>query len=203
MSDVKRTDEIQGDILHVYDGIEEADNRLPNWWLLTFYAAMVFAVGYWVYYHTFSVGKLPYAAYQEERKQQLEGGGEVTDEQLAALAADPLTVPEGKRVFDSNCVQCHGERAEGKIGPNLTDEYWLHGAQPTHIYKTVFDGVPDKGMLAWGGQLGPAKVKQVTAYVMSLVNTNVPGKEPQGDKASAATPPDEVPQEPEPDVDEG
>jgi cytochrome c oxidase cbb3-type subunit 3 len=197
MSDVKRTDEIQGYILHVYDGIEEADNRLPNWWLLTFYAAMIFAVGYWVYYHTFAVGKLPYAAYQHERNQQLESGGEVTDEQLLALAADPLTVPEGKRVFDGSCAQCHGELAEGKIGPNLTDEYWLHGAQPTQIYKTVFDGVPDKGMLEWGGQLGPAKVKQVTAYVISVANTTVSGKEPPGETATATAP------ESETSVDEG
>lgn len=195
MSDVKRTDPIQGDIMHVYDGIEEADNHLPNWWLLTFYAAMVFAVGYWVYYHSLGTGKLPYAAYQHERTQQLERGGDVTDEQLLALAGDPLTVPEGKRVFEASCVQCHGERAEGKIGPNLTDEYWLHGANPTQIYKTIYDGVPDKGMLPWGGSLGPAKVKQVSAYVLSIINTNVPGKEPQGEKLSVgggAEPPPEA-----------
>jgi cytochrome c oxidase cbb3-type subunit 3 len=184
MSDIKRTDEIQGAIVHVYDGIEEADNRLPNWWLLTFYAAMVFAVGYWVYYHSLAAGKLPYAAYQHERSQQLEGGGDVSDEQLLALAADPLTVPEGKRVFETTCVPCHGERAEGKIGPNLTDAYWLHGASPTEIYTTIFDGVPDNGMQPWGGTLGPAKVKQVTAYVLSIMNSNVPGKEPQGEKLS-------------------
>ncbi len=177
-----RRDEIQGDIVHVCDGIEEADNKLPNWWLWTFYLAIIFSLLYWGYYELFGVGNSPLASYAEEQQKLLAKGANIEEETLVALAQDPLAVAEGRNLFADNCAQCHLENASGDIGPNLTDEYWLHGGSPVNIYGTIYHGVLDKGMPSWGPTLGPGGVKKVAAYVMTLRNTNVPGKDPQGEK---------------------
>jgi cytochrome c oxidase cbb3-type subunit 3 len=177
-----RRDEIQGDIVHVCDGIEEADNKLPNWWLWTFYLAIIFSILYWGYYHLFGVGDAPMASYLEDQKKVLARGANVEEEVLVTAAQDPAAVAQGEKLFVDNCAQCHLQNGSGDIGPNLTDEFWIHGGGPVDIYGTIYKGVLDKGMLAWGPTLGPGGVRQVTAYVMTLRNTNVPGKEPEGEK---------------------
>jgi cytochrome c oxidase cbb3-type subunit 3 len=181
-----------GKTVHVYDGIEEQDNHLPNWWLYTLYGACVFALGYWIYYQGYGVGHSPLQAYQkakavEKRAQaaQLMALGDLNDAQLLEMAKNPTIVKQGAEIFTSTCFACHLANGGGKIGPNLTDEFWLHGGKPTDILRTVRIGVPDKGMLAWGPQLGEEKVRAVTAYVLTIVDTNVPGgKEPQGEKVA-------------------
>lgn len=166
-----------------YDGIQEADNHLPRWWLVTLFGAMAFAVVYWQYFHTFKVGLLPnqeLAAWEESRAKQVdETPPTVTEEQLVALAAGPAA-QEGAALFQTNCAVCHGPQGEGKVGPNLTDSAWLHGGSPLQIHASIHDGWPLKGMLAWGLVLGDAKVKAVTAFVLTLKGTNVPGKAPEG-----------------------
>jgi len=181
MSDVKRTDEIQGEIIHVYDGIEEADNSLPIWWLATFYGAIVFAVFYWVGYEELPIGHNPLEAYGAEVTRRASSGGELTDETLAAIAQNPDEVNAGHGLFTQHCASCHGQHGEGQIGPNLTDGFWLHGGNPTQILATIRDGVPAKSMPNWGPSLGNASVRRLAAFVVSLRGTNVPGKEPQGD----------------------
>lgn len=172
---------------HDYDGIREYDNKLPNWWLYTLYGAIIVAIGYWLYYHTFAVGKLPRERLQLAQIAAAEaqlaklGDSEVTNESLMLMTEIPATVEAGHRVFEQFCVTCHNPNAEGNVGPNLTDAYWLHGGAPMDIYHTVVNGVPDKGMASWIGQLGPVRVRNVVAYVLTLRNTNVPGKEPQGE----------------------
>jgi cytochrome c oxidase cbb3-type subunit 3 len=102
---------------------------------------------------------------------------------LLALAHQPATVARGKEVFTSTCAPCHRADGGGNIGPNLTDEFWLHGSAPDKIWKTVHDGVPAKGMAAWAPVLGEARVASAVAYVLTLRNTNVPnGKAPQGEQ---------------------
>lgn len=170
---------------HDYDGIREFDNPLPRWWLLTFYGAVVFSVGYWFYYHTLAVGELPQAAYQSELEsaEKLQAAAErnaLTEDQLLALAKDHEAVQRGALVFKQNCAACHGERAQGVIGPNLTDAYWLHGSHAKQIYGVVSAGVLEKGMPSWRPVLGASKVKDATAFVLSLRNKNEPGKAPQG-----------------------
>jgi cytochrome c oxidase cbb3-type subunit 3 len=92
-------------------------------------------------------------------------------------------VQEGAAVFATTCAACHAPTGGGNIGPNLTDEYWLHGGAPEEIYKSIRDGFPTKGMPAWGAQLGERRVRAVTAYVLSIRNTHAPGgKPPQGDE---------------------
>ncbi len=179
---------------HVYDDdLVEEDNDLPRWWLYTLYGTVVFAMAYWVWFHEYKTGVLPVAAYQREvyaaklaDAQKLLAMGTLDDAQLEEMAKNGALVAQGKQIFDTTCVPCHGPGGGGVIGPNLTDEFWLHGAKPTEIIKTVRDGVVEKGMLAWGPQLGEEKVRAVTAFVLTLRNTHVPGgKPPQGDKVAS------------------
>ena len=176
---------------HEYDGIREYDNRLPNWWLYTLYGAIIFAFGYWIYYHTLAVGNDMMQDHAVEAAEaarvQLErmGEGTITDETLALLADVPEKVVEGRKLFAQFCVVCHGQSGEGNVGPNLTDAYWIHGNQPTAIWNTVQNGVPDKGMAAWGNQLGPTRVQSLVAFVLTIRDTNVPGKQPEGERVTA------------------
>ena len=170
---------------HEYDGIREFDNPLPRWWLITFYGAIVFSVGYWFYYHTLAVGEQPLDSYKREVEaaEKLAAASEqksISEDQLVALSSDVEAVQRGAAVFKQSCVACHGERAQGVIGPNLTDGYWLHGGRAKEIYKVVSSGIVEKGMPSWRPVLGPSKVKDATAYVISLRGKNEPGKAPQG-----------------------
>jgi cytochrome c oxidase cbb3-type subunit III len=181
MAEKKRTDAIAGDIIHEYDGIEEADNELPNWWLAIFWGTIVFGAAYWL---VVDQHKLVPSAQDElaaHEVEQLKKGGDVNDTTLMAAAQSASQVSEGKQTFATTCAVCHGDKGEGKIGPNLTDSQWINGGAPTSIHNTVRDGIAAKGMPAWGSVLGPAKVKSVTAFVLTLRDTNVPGKEPQGE----------------------
>ena len=183
MSEANRTDEIQGEILHVYDGIEEADNNLPTWWLLTFYGAVVFGLVYWFYYHEYAIGQLQPQKYAAAVAAAEAERSIVTDESLDALALDASAVAAGSQTFATQCMACHDTKAQGRVGlgPNLTDKYWIHGGAPTNIHATVTNGVSAKGMPAWAPILGEEGVKQVVAYVLTLRNTEVPGVEPQGE----------------------
>jgi cytochrome c oxidase cbb3-type subunit III len=170
---------------HDFDGIQEYDNRLPNWWLWILWTSIVFAFGYWLVFHTFGVAKLPRARYEAEMQRaaaaQLARGGTLDDAALELMATLPDRVAEGKTLFITYCVACHSARGEGLVGPNLTDAYWIHGGKPLDIHKTVTDGVLTKGMAAWGRQLGPKRVESVVAYVLTLRGTNVPGKVAEGE----------------------
>lgn len=175
------SDEDKDRVVHEVDGIEEYDNQLPRWWLYTLYATIVFAAGYWFVYQSGAFADQPMAAYQAELAKKAKSTGTVSPELLAALASDPAVVEKGKQVFTSTCVACHRNDGGGNVGPNLTDDFWLHGGTPDRIFKTVAEGVPDKGMPAWKPQLGDERVQAVTAYVLTLKGTNVPGgKPPQG-----------------------
>lgn len=185
MSD-KQDPQVDRILDHDYDGIQEFDNRLPNWWLYILYGTILFGGLYWFYYQTTGVGNLPREQYKiemaEAAEQQLARMADqpVTNESLTLMASVPSRVEAGREIFKTFCVVCHMEQGQGNVGPNLTDDYWLHGGKPMDIYQTITHGVPDKGMVAWGGQLGPSRVQDVTAFVLSIKGTHVEGKEPQG-----------------------
>lgn len=175
-------------IVHVYDGIEEQDHPIPLWFSLLFYGTILFGG---VYYYWYELGEgrsiqAEYAAHSvrdelREREARNNGPG-VTESELRALLDQPPQLAGGKSVFVSKCASCHGNQAEGGIGPNLTDDYWLHGAQATDIHRTIADGVLDKGMPPWGSVLSAEEIHQVTAYVLSVRGTRPPNaKAPQGD----------------------
>ncbi|MFT3924172.1 MAG: cbb3-type cytochrome c oxidase N-terminal domain-containing protein [Myxococcales bacterium] len=185
MSKSRKVDPIQGEILHEYDGIEEADNQLPTWWLWTLFAAVAFSIGYWFYYEAFKAGPgLAEAYYQERALQAEKNGSDPTDGELLAQLGTP-SLRLGQGIFESNCVACHEAQGQGKIGPNLTDNAWLHGGTPAEIYRTIRDGVSAKGMPAWGPALGRAGVIQATTFVLSLRDKNLPGKAPEGQALGA------------------
>lgn len=170
---------------HDYDGIREYDNPLPKWWLAILVVTIVFGYAYWMHYHVAKSGPLQIAEYEAEQAEVAKKSAAikpVTDELLLALTKDPQTLALGAQLFAQTCVPCHGTMAEGKIGPNLTDSYWLHGGKPTDILKTVAGGFIEKGMPAWQPTLGAERVRALAAFVVSKRNTNAPGgKEPQGE----------------------
>ena len=173
---------------HEYDGIVEFNNPLPMWWLFTFFITIFFALGYWFYYHSIESGLSSTATYQqalekfegEARSRDEKLAASLTDESFLAMASDPEHKSSGQQTYEQNCVVCHLAQGQGQIGANLTDAYWIHGGKPTEIYKTVSEGVLAKGMPSWKPNLGARKVMDVVAYVVSLKNTNVTGKQPEG-----------------------
>jgi len=149
---------------------------------------------YWIYHQTLGAAPTPAEHYEAEVAKAAEiqlarhGGEEATNESLLLMSQVPAKVAEGRQIFEQFCVVCHSSQGEGNVGPNLTDAYWLHGGSPLEIMHTVVNGVPEKGMVAWGNQLGPARVQAVVAYILTIKNTNVPGKEPQGDLEQPSSP---------------
>lgn len=170
---------------HEYDGIQEYDNPMPRWWLLTFAGTIIFSVIYMFNIGPVGNGKGRIADYEAEMAEQARLHpvvvDNVTDEQLIALSKDASALAAGKQVFTTNCVACHGPDGGGLIGPNLTDEYWLHGGRPSEVHKTVTEGVLAKGMPPWGKMLKPDQIKDVVVYVESLKGTHPANpKAPQG-----------------------
>lgn len=184
-------DELMG---HAYDGITEYDNDLPPWWKYGFYFTIVFAIGYMVFYHVTDTGDLQLAEYETEMQQAalLVSADDNDPNKLTtytALTAGP-DIEAGKALFVTNCAACHGTEGEGKVGPNLTDDYWLHGGEINHVYKTIKFGVTSKGMVAWKGKLSGKQMLQVASYIESIRGTNPPNaKEPQGEKEAPTGPP--------------
>lgn len=180
---------------HEYDGIREYDNPLPGWWRRLFWATFFFSIGYFFHYHITGNGTSIAEAYElemsearEQRAKELMGST-VTPEGLEKLMADPALMSDARRLFTERCASCHADRGQGLIGPNLTDDYWLHGnGTLMDIYKLVNEGVPDKGMPAWGPQLKPAEVQKLAALVGSFRGLNLPGKAPQGKPVTAPSP---------------
>jgi len=178
---------------HDYDGIREYDNPLPRWWLWIFYATILFVPVYYLAPGDIGAGPGMVAAYEADmarhRASQPAPAAPVSDEAIVALVGNPEVVAEGKAVFAQNCVACHRADGGGLIGPNLTDEAWIHGGTPSAIHKTITDGVLAKGMPPWGRLLQPAQVDEVTAYVLSIRGTNPPApKAPEGAAAAPAPP---------------
>lgn len=177
---------------HNYDGIEELDNPLPRWWLYGFYLTIVFSVLYVLYYH---IGPGPslaevYAQNMAQLRETRKSQQPTFDSQaIAALKADSSAMTVAATIFAEKCAACHGEKAQGIIGPNLTDDYWLHGAQPQQIASVIQNGVSDKGMPPWGEMLSAEDIQRLVAYILSLHGTNPPGaKEPQGEKIPPSIP---------------
>ena len=164
---------------HAFDGIREFNQRLPNWWLFTLYAAIVFWIGYWTYYEWLHVGpqgakRVELALARIEAQKLAASAAAVTDDKgLWAMSRNAVVVEAGRQTFNANCVACHLQSLRGKsespaaIGPDLTDQVWIHGGKPTDVYRTVTQGVPEKGMPTWGPVLGPKRIAEAVAFVMS------------------------------------
>lgn len=170
---------------HEYDGIREYDNPMPRWWLLTFAGTIVFSAVYLFNVGPIGNGKGRVADYEAEMAEQAarhpQVASVVTDEALRAQLSNPAVVSEGQKVFSTSCASCHGAAGGGLIGPNLTDEYWLHGGKLSEMHKTVSEGVLAKGMPPWSKLLKPEQVTAVVIYIASISGTHpANAKPPQG-----------------------
>lgn len=161
---------------HNYDGIEEYDNNLPKWWLATFYLTLIFGFIYWSRFYVFHPdsyqGAEYQAAYEAHQKKIASQEQNLDDIDFTALKNDPKVVSQGKETFGTYCAACHGANGEGGIGPNLADQYWIHGFEPTTMVKIVVNGVSEKGMTPWKGILSPTQINEVVAYVLTLEGTD-------------------------------
>ena len=174
---------------HEYDGIRELDNRLPPWWLYGFYVSILFGVVYLINYEVLGTGKHQDEEFQAEMMQAeedvkvyLASLGDLIDENNVTLATETADINAGKAIYDANCAVCHAADGGGGVGPNFTDQYWLHGGDMPSIFRTIKYGVPSKGMIAWEAQLSPKKMQQVASYIYTLEgNSAANPKEPQGE----------------------
>jgi len=176
------------DLEHNYDGIRELDNRLPPWWLYGFYCCILFAVIYLWRYHVAQDAPLSKEEYEiavadaEVAKQAyLENAASNVDENTVKLIPDASELAAAKGIFETTCSACHGKKGEGGVGPNLTDDFWIHGGSVQDVFKTIKYGWPDKGMKSWKDDYSPVQIAQLTSYVKLLHGTNPPnGKAAQG-----------------------
>ena len=106
---------------------------------------------------------------------------EPDEEHLRALARDPAVVAAGAALFPKYCAACHGAQGQGLLGPNLRDNYWLHGSDMGDIVKSIRDGYPARGMYAWSAYYTPDQIHALAAFVANLHGTeDGTGKAPEG-----------------------
>lgn len=184
---VEREEEVMTN--HEYDGIYELDNNLPPWWKAMFYITIVFGVVYLLNFHVFDTGDLQdeeyekeIAAAQAEIDAYLATQGNSVDETNVTLVADDSRLASGQELYVQKCSPCHGQEGGGGVGPNLTDQYWIHGGDIKDIYRTIKYGVPAKGMIPWESQLTPTQMQDISSFIITLEGTNPPNpKEPEGE----------------------
>lgn len=177
------------DLGHNYDGIRELDNRLPPWWLYGFYVTIIIGAIYLWRYHVSETAPLSKQEFEiamkkadEEKAAYLAKAANNVDENTVTLMKESAAIDAGKAAFVQMCAACHGKAGEGGVGPNLTDEYWIHGGSVKDIFKTIKYGWPEKGMKAWQEDFSPVQIAQISSYIKSLQGSNPPnGKEKQGD----------------------
>lgn len=173
---------------HDFDGIRELDNKIPPWYNALFLGTIIFAIVYFIMFHVTGSGKLMADEYIDEMKtaqlqrEEMIKSGAFVNENTVTLLTDAASLENGKTTFTNNCIVCHGPGGGGLVGPNLTDDYWIHGGGIKNIFKTIKYGVPIKGMISWQTQFNPKKMQEVASYVIiSLHGTNPPGgKPPEG-----------------------
>lgn len=188
---------------HEADGIRELDNKLPRWWVWLFNLTIVFSVIYLAYYHVFAKGDLKQygqmvAEYRAEKAigDRLKGAAMARFESSLATvepSKDAATLAEGRALFERNCAPCHRNDGGGLVGPNLTDDFWIHGPTFADNVRTIWNGVTEKGMLAWKDQgMKPNEVLAVASYIYTLRGAKLekPGKAPEN-QVPAQTGPNE------------
>jgi cytochrome c oxidase cbb3-type subunit 3 len=181
---------------HEADGIRELDNNLPRWWVWLFNLTIAFSVVYWVYYHVLGTGQIQAAEYVRE----MEIGDKIKavavdrfEGSLASLqpVSEPVALAQGQQTYKTLCAPCHREDGGGLVGPNLTDDYWIHGTNFTDNLKVIWNGIPEKGMVTWKGVLQPNDIHLVASYIYTLRGTKPPNPKLPENQQPAQTGPSE------------
>ena len=180
------SEEAELDLGHEYDGIRELNNRLPPWWLYGFYATIIFACIYLWRFHVSHTGLSSKEEYAQsimkadlEIKEYLKAKGEAVDENTVTFLSAKDELEAGKSIFINSCAACHKPTGGGDVGPNLTDDYWIHGNDLKSVFKTIRYGI--NAMPQWQNTYSNKQIAQVASYVKSLHGTNPPNaKAPQG-----------------------
>lgn len=170
---------------HEYDGIREFDNALPRWWLYGFYFTIAFGVVYAINYHVLPTplwGKpgmvAEYEAEVADAERLAASRPKAAGPVVAAVLTDAESLEEGKEIYEGAnlCAACHREDMGGLVGPNLTDDLWIHGCSPAELVKNVATGFPTQGMLPYGSgtALSDEQLLQVVSYILSKKGTNPP-----------------------------
>lgn len=185
--EIKDTDRYDEKLMdHNYDGIQELDNPPPRWIMAIFYITIAFSILYGAYFFWLGVGDsqdVEYARKSAQHDQRYQTKNMSTNELV--LLTDAADIDEGKAIYkEMNCFACHGMVGEGNaIGPNLTDDYWIHGCDFSDIFNIIKNGESIKGMTAFKGQLSDERIQKVSSYVVSLIGSNpANAKAHQGDK---------------------
>jgi len=184
--------EFDDKVIHEMDGIREYDNPMPGWLMAIWWGSLIFAVAYLVFYAlSFGEGTME-AQYRRETQNAIAAVDAFfaanplvppSPADLLAGAANPAVVEKGRARFVRTCAPCHGERAQGLIGPNLTDDRWIHGGAVEQIFQTIAKGWPPKGMPPWGRVLTPDELSALVSYVRSIQGSNPPNaRPPEGDR---------------------
>lgn len=173
---------------HDYDGIKELDNALPPWWKYGFYFTIAVAFIYILNFHVLGRGESPTQEYVTEmnkakaEKEIFEANNKDKVDENNVPMADAAGIAAAKEIFITKCKPCHGEQGQGGVGPNLTDDYWLHKGSLNDIFHTIKNGYPDKGMQSWANDFTPKQISFLASFIKSIHGTNPPNpKAPQGD----------------------
>ena len=181
---------------HEADGIRELDNNLPRWWVWLFYISIIFSAVYLCYYHVFAMGMSSAAEYKVEKA----AGDKIKAAAMEKFEAtignlepskDPAIIAQGHQIFTTLCAPCHRPDGGGLVGPNLCDDYWIHGSNFVDNIKTIWNGVPEKGMITWKTMLNPQQIYDVGSYIYTLRGTHPPNPKPPENQAPAQTGPSE------------
>ncbi|HHY84185.1 MAG TPA: c-type cytochrome [Verrucomicrobia bacterium] len=171
---------------HEVDGIRELDNKLPRWWVWLFYGTIAFSIGYLVYYHVLGAGPLMAEEYEREMKAGAAAKAAAMSRFEANIASlepsqDAAVLESGRQLFTTLCAPCHRMDGGGLVGPNLTDDYWIHGSTFADNVRVIWDGVPAKGMITWKNNLRPDQILAVASYIYTLrgAKLETPGKPPE------------------------
>ena len=185
--------EFEDKVLHELDGIKEYDNAMPGWLMAIWWGSLIFSAAYLIFFAlNFGEGTME-AEYRGATQQAVTAvdayfaANPLVPPSPAALLAgakDPAVLDTGRSRFTRTCAACHGASAQGLIGPNLTDDRWIHGGTVEQIFQSVAKGWPAKGMPPWGRVVKPEELAALVSYVRSIQGSNPPNaRAPEGEPA--------------------
>lgn len=169
---------------HEYDGIRELDNHMPVWWLWLFYFTAAWGFLYLLYYQFTGVGATQHEQYEMEMAEAAEKYGSNNNADGESIATiswafeyDEASIARGEEVYLSTnnlCFTCHGNAGEGLVGPNLTDELWIHGCSAEDLATNIAAGFMDKGMMPYGSNapISEGDMTDLISYIASIQDSN-------------------------------